>query len=89
MTRLDTRHVAHLARLFNALPPVLPIGPNMPKHITPKRRPKAAPLPPHPDRKVMLARFLDRQADAELFMGHIQAAERLAHRASELRENAR
>lgn len=37
MTRLDTRHVAHLARLFNALTPVLPIGPNMP-NITPLER---------------------------------------------------
>ena len=63
----------------------------MAKHKAPppKRRPKAAPLPPPPDRKAMLARFLDRQADAELFMGHHLAAERLAHRAAELREAGR
>ena len=63
----------------------------MAKHKAPppKRRPKAAPLLPPPDRKAMLARFLDRQADAELFMGHIQVAERLAHRAAELRDGAR
>ena len=37
MTRLDTRHVAHLARLFNALAPVLSKGPTMPP-ITPLDR---------------------------------------------------
>jgi hypothetical protein len=32
-----------------------------------------------------LACRLDREADAELGMGHVSAAERLAHRAAELR----
>ncbi len=54
----------------------------------PKRRKSAPATIPTYDRRTMLARLLDRQADAELFMGHHLAAERLAHRAAEMRETA-
>lgn len=51
-----------------------------------KRRPKAAPATPPLDHRAVQARHLDRQADAELFLGHHLAAERLAHRAAAMRE---
>ena len=89
MTRLDTRHVAHLACPFNALAPVLSKGPTMPTHITLKRRPKTAPVAPQPDHRAILARRLDLQADCLLQAGHRAAAEVLAWRAAELREGAR
>ena len=89
MTRLATRHVAHLARPFNALAPVLSKGPTMPKHITPRRRPKAAPVTPQPDHRAILARRLEVLADCELQHGHVAAAERLSWRAMALREGAR
>ena len=34
-----------------------------------------------------IARRLDREADAELGMGHVGAGERLAHRAADLRDD--
>lgn len=48
---------------------------------------KAAPPVPHPNHRAVQARLLDRQADAELFLGHAAAAERLAHAAADLRES--
>jgi hypothetical protein len=38
--------------------------------------------------RITRARMLDRLADAELQHGHVGAAERLAHRAAEMREVA-
>ena len=59
------------------------------KNTTPKRRKPALAATPAHDHRATLARLLDRQADAELFMGRALAAERLSHRAAELREATR
>ncbi len=55
---------------------------------TPKRRKPVPAAAPNHDHRGILARLLDRQADAELSMGHHLAAERLAWRAATLRETA-
>jgi hypothetical protein len=49
------------------------------------RRKPALPVRPTMDHKAILARRLDQLADFELHLGHHGAAERLAHRAAELR----
>lgn len=51
------------------------------------RRPKQVPVTvaKTPDPVLLLARRLDRLADAELFFGHHGAAEHLARRAAEMR----
>jgi hypothetical protein len=48
-------------------------------------RKPAPPTRPVVDHKAILARRLDQLADFELHLGHHGAAERLAHRAAELR----
>lgn len=55
----------------------------------PKRRRKAPPSAIQYNHRVARAAMLDRLADAELQHGHHAAAERLAWRASALREAAR
>ncbi len=53
-----------------------------------RRRRKAPPSVAQYNFRAIRAAMLDRLADAELQHGHIQAAERLAHRAAEMREAA-
>ena len=53
-----------------------------------KHRRKAPPIITQHDHRAARAAMLDRLADAELQHGHHLAAERLAHRAAELRAAA-
>ena len=57
----------------------------MPKNNMPRpRRTAAAAIPDH-DHRAVRAAVLDRLADIQLQHGYVATAERLAHRASELR----
>jgi hypothetical protein len=58
------------------------------KNRKPKPRKSVDALAYERQQRITRARMLDRLADAELQHGHVGAAERLAHRAAEIREVA-
>ena len=59
------------------------------QHAARAKRRKAPPSPSVEHYRDIRAAILDREADFELQLGHHLAAERLAHRAAELREPGR
>jgi len=88
MTRLDIRQIQQAARLFNAPAPD-PKGPDMSTKRSKRRIRKTRVSAAIFNFRAARAAMLDRLADQQLQAGFHLQAERLAHRAAEMREDAR